>query len=184
MVEEKHEGAEYRVKRLVWFIVILLVIFFFADKVFPAALKNRLLLKFEICKIIPLPQKRKHAKKGFPQQHRFVSLPLSKSTGTYRYGQREDSKKPYSKPTQLPQSTVSKSHSPSRGRSHSGNYSKCLALYIYIHVYIHIYIIHISEKLYCFSWWAPHGALPTNKLQVPLVSQLQKDVIGHVFGIF
>ena len=69
MVEEKHEGAEYRVKRLVWFIVILLVIFFFADKVFPAVLKSRLLLKLEMCKIIPPPPpppKEKTCKKRFP----------------------------------------------------------------------------------------------------------------------
>ena len=59
---------------------------------------------------------KKTRKKHFPQQNRFVSLPLSKYTETM-IGQREDSNKPYGKPTQLPQPEVSKRHSPSRGRS-------------------------------------------------------------------
>ena len=72
-----------------------------------------------------IPPQKKHAKRRFPQQNRFASLPLSK----YMIGQREDSKEPYGKPTQLPHRTVSKSHNPSRGRSHSGSYGKCLGLF-------------------------------------------------------
>ena len=84
--------------------VILRIMFFLADKVFSSAWKNRLLLKFEMRKIPPPPpQKKKNRQKKFPAAKSICESSLIKvywDLNIWWFGQREDSKKPYGKPTQ------------------------------------------------------------------------------------